>query len=315
MFLRYREKIDNFADIHITLYNVKFMRNFLKQKNMMEGLLMNKKFRKIVLFLLSMTIMLSMVQVPAMADENSSYSFLPPFETWDHPFARNISDESIIKKGPDYITLKVSSVRDAEVSTGNNGDIDIVVEYSTDMENWTVGSTPVKNEQGENPEVKVTGLQKSTKYYLREVLYFRAAPDVKLVSDTPYEVKTTNTVDPQIKSIKATKAKVEWVKEKILPGYWASDGTWIKAVKVPAHWSTSWTYKITLKEAIDADYVWVYDTKLSSNKFKYNGKKEFYVTVGHEGKLIGKKFNVYIRGELKGTKSKKSNTIKNVKVK
>lgn len=277
---------------------------------------MNNKIKKIVSFLLSIIIMISMIQVPAMAaEETSPYSFLPPFDTWDHPYARNISEDSIIKKGPDFITVKLSCVRDAEVSTGNSGDIDIVVEYSTDNQEWTVGSKVVRNEQGQNPEVKVTGLKKATEYYLREVLYFRDAPDVRLVSDTPYKVKTTKAVDPQIKSIKAMKAKVIWVKEKTVPGYWASDGTWMKSVTYPAHWQTQWTYKITLKEVIDADYIWVYDSKVSSDRFKYNGKKVFYATVGHEGKLIGKKYNVYIRGEYNGTKSKKSNTIKKVKVK
>ncbi|MDO5155841.1 MAG: hypothetical protein Q4D51_07730 [Eubacteriales bacterium] len=276
---------------------------------------MNKKFKKIVLFLLSVTFMLSMIQVPVQAEETPEYSFLPPFDTWDHVYPRNIYEDEIVKIGPDYISLIVDFVNDREVSTGNSGDIDIVVEYSTDKVNWKVGSKPVKNVQGEKQQVKVTGLKKSTNYYLREVFYFRDAPEVKLVSDTPFKVKTTKTLNPQIKSIKAMKAKVKWIKKKVVPGYWASDGTWMKSVTYPAHWETSWTYKITLKEAIDADYIWVYDTKVSSNRFKYNGKKTFYVTVGHNGKLIGKKYNVYIRGEYKGTKSKKSNTIKKVKVK
>lgn len=275
---------------------------------------MNKLLKRVGSFLLALAIMLTMIQVPVKAEENSPYSFLPPFETWDHPFVRNITEESILKTGPNYITLKVSCVRDAEVSTGNNADIDIVVEYSTDQNEWIVGCDPVQNVQGENPEVKVTGLKKSTKYYLREVLYFRDAPEVKMVSDIPCEVKTTRAVDPKIESVTATKAKTVWVKKKVVPGYWAKDGSWIKGYTSPAHWETSWTYKITLKEVIDADYIWVFDDKVSSNRFKYNGKKVFYATVGHNGKLIGKKYSLYIQGEYKGTKSKKSNTVKNIKI-
>lgn len=276
---------------------------------------MKKGLKRIVAMLLSVMIIAALVPVSAKADDvDVGYSFLPPFDTWDHPYARNLSKDSIVKTGPDYVVFKVSCVRDAEVSTGNNSDVVIVVEYSKDKSDWKVGSKEIQNVEGTNPEVKVTGLSKSTKYYFREVIYFKDAPDVKLVSDTPLAVTTTKTVDPQIKSITTTKAKVEWIPEKVVPGYWAKDGTWMKGYTVPAHWETSWTYKITLKEEIDAKYIWVYDTKTASNRFDYNGKKTFYVTVGHNGKLIGKKFNVFIRGELQGKKSEKSNTIKNVKV-
>lgn len=272
---------------------------------------MKNKVKKIVALLLSVMIIATIVPVSALAD---GYSFLPPFDSMDHPYARNLSEDSIIKKGPDYVTFKVSCVRDAEVSTGNNQDVEIVIEYSKDQEEWTVGTEPVQNVQGEYPEVKVTGLSKATTYYFREVIYFKNAPEVKLVSDTPFAVKTTNSVDPKISSIKAIKAKVKWIPKKTVSGYWAADGTWMKGYTVPAHWQTSWTYKITLKQKIDADYIWVYDDKVSSNRFKYNGKKTFYVTVGHNGKLIGKKYSVYIRGELDKVKSKKSNTVKGVKV-